>query len=258
MIVEGHVTGLFDVTGKVALVTGAGTGIGRALAIGLSGAGMKVVAADIAEGPLAETVSQILASGGTISSTRTDVSVRADVEAMLDLVERTYGQLDLLVNNAGINVSAPVLELDLESWKRVLDVNLTGVFLCSQAAARLMTRAGGGSIVNISSQLADVARPGRSVYCTSKAGVKMLTKAMAIDLGPHGIRVNALAPGPIEVERTLLMFQGPEGESFRSRMVLGRYGQPEELVGAVIFLASAASSFVTGSSVLVDGGYTTT
>jgi NAD(P)-dependent dehydrogenase (short-subunit alcohol dehydrogenase family) len=139
-----------------------------------------------------------------------------------------------------------------------LDVNLTGVFLCSKAAARLMTRAGGGSIVNISSQLADVARPGRSVYCTSKAGVKMLTKAMAIDLGPHGIRVNALAPGPIEVERTLLMFQGPEGESFRSRMVLGRYGQPEELVGAVIFLASAASSFVTGSSVLVDGGYTTT
>jgi len=247
-----------DLVGKVALVTGAATGIGRALTFGLSEAGMRVVAADVAAGPLSETVSALEASGATVTSVLADVSVPGEVDAMFEEVDRTYARLDLLVNCAGINISSPVLEIDLESWKSVIDVNLTGVLLCSQGAARLMVRAGGGSIVNISSQLAEVARPGRAAYCTSKAGVKMLTKAMAVDLGQYGIRVNAIAPGPIEVERTLVMFRGPEGESFRSRMLLGRYGQPEEVVGALLYLASDSSSFVTGSSILVDGGYLTT
>lgn len=246
--------------GRVGVVTGAAKGIGRSLALGLSACGMKLVVGDIDERELAETVGLVTNTGGTCVALAGDISKHDDAERLISLAAGNFGRLDVLINNAGINVTAPALDLDLAEWRRIIDVNLTAVFMCSQLAGRIMAKQdGGGVIINIASQLGLVARPDRSAYCVSKAGVGMLTKALAVDLGQLGIRVNALAPGPIEVERTRPMLHGPaDHESFKSRMLLGRFGQPEDLLGAIVYLISDASRFVTGSTIVVDGGYLAT
>jgi NAD(P)-dependent dehydrogenase (short-subunit alcohol dehydrogenase family) len=249
----------FDVSGKVGVVTGAGSGIGRALSIGLAAAGMRLVVMGNREAQLLETVKTVQDAGHIAYPIVGDVTSQRDVEQTISAALSEFGALDLLLNNAGINISGSVLDLDIASWEEVIAVNLTGIFRFSQVAARAMISSGGGTIINVSSQMAEVTRPGRSAYCCSKAGVRMLTKSLAVDLGQYGIRVNALAPGPIEVERTMPMLYGSEDhDSYQSRMLLGRFGQPEELVASAIFLASDASSFMTGSTLLVDGGYLTT
>jgi NAD(P)-dependent dehydrogenase (short-subunit alcohol dehydrogenase family) len=249
---------LFDVAGRVGVVTGAGSGIGRALAHGLAGAGMTVVAADVDDRGVVETV-RLADPGAAIVPAHCDVSREDEVDDLLSTTRRDGGEPDLLVTNAAAFTLHPALDLPPDEWRRVIDVNLTGTFLCAQVFGRAMARQRRGCIVTVGSQLARVMLPDHAAYCASKAGVEMLTRALAHDLAPYGIRVNCLAPGPVETERTRpLLHEGPGREWFRGRLLLDRYAVPADLLGAVIFLASAASGYMTGSTLVVDGGYLTT
>ncbi len=245
------------VTGKVALVVGAGGGFGGAGAEGLAREGAAVFCTD-SDGAAAEaTAARIRAAGGRAVASGLDVRDRAAVDAAVAAVVREFGRLDIVLESAGIAHRLDFLDLDVETWDRVIAVNLTGMFHVGQAAARQMVKqGGGGSIVNVTSQLAEVARPERAAYVASKGGARSLTHAMAVDLAPHGIRVNAIAPGPTLTGLTRANYTDPEAVRATEAMIpLGRLGQPDDLVGAVLFLASDESLWVTGSTVTVDGGY---
>jgi len=247
------------VAGKVALVTGAGGGIGGAGAEGLGREGAAVFCTDI-DGAAAEaTAGHIRAAGGRAAAQALDVRDRAAVDAAVADCVRQFGRLDILVECAGISHWLNFLDLDAETWDRIIAVNLTGMFHLGQAAARQMVKQGhGGSIVNITSQLAEVARPERAAYVASKGGGRSLTHAMAVDLAAHGICVNAIAPGPTLTGLTRANYTDPEARRATEALIpLGRLGQPDDLVGAVLFLASDESRWVTGSTITVDGGYNT-
>ena len=248
---------MFSIEGKVIVVTGSATGIGRVVAEAMIRFGANVIAADINP-----EVSRAFGASHDLPGSRAvlgDVSKAEDAERIVGAAVDHFGGLDVLVNCAGISVLAAAVDMLESDWDRILAVNLKGTFLCSRAAARYMRDHGGGSIVNFTSQVAEVALPTRSAYIASKGGVRALTKALALEFGPYGIRVNAIAPGPIEVERTRANLHDPEyRQLFTSRMLLGRLGAPEDIIGPAVFLASGASSFMTGSTVLVDGGYLTT
>lgn len=243
---------------KNAIVTGAGSGIGRAIAVGYAAEGARVVAADLNLHGAQTTADRIRSAGGQAIAVEVDVSRRPQVEAMVSAALAAYGRVHILLSAAGIGPVAHFLDLTEDEWDRVLDVNLKGLFLCGQAVARHMAQAGGGVIINITSQLSEVAQAECAPYLASKGGGKMLTKAMAVDLAPHGIRVNALAPG---LTNTGMSKMGTEeARASRKRLIerhipLGRAAEPEEMVGAAIFLASDESSYVTGASFVVDGGY---
>jgi NAD(P)-dependent dehydrogenase (short-subunit alcohol dehydrogenase family) len=245
--------------GKAAIITGSSKGIGRALAIGFAQEGAKVVVVyrSDAEGA-GRVVSAIEGLGGKAIACRADVSRRVDVENMLEAANNAFGYISVLVSNAGIAGDAPFFEITDEQWDRTLAVNLTGVFLCGQVVAYHMAGYGGGSIINVSSQMAQVAMQGSAPYHASKGGVEMLTRAMALDLAPHSIRVNALAPGLTLTPMTEGGDQLSDPERRRQtmdRIPLGRPAQPQEMVGAAVFLASDEASYVTGTTLLVDGGY---
>jgi NAD(P)-dependent dehydrogenase (short-subunit alcohol dehydrogenase family) len=173
-------------------------------------------------------------------------------------VVREFGRLDIVLESAGISHRLNFLDLDPETWDRIIAVNLTGMFHLGQATARQMVKQGGGSIINVTSQLAEVARPERAAYVASKGGARSLTHAMAVDLAAHGIRVNAIAPGPTLTGLTRASYTDPEARRATEAVIpLGRLGQPDDVVGAVLFLASDESLWVTGSTVTVDGGYLT-
>lgn len=240
--------------GHAALVTGAGRGVGKGIAIELARAGCRVAVNYEAEPEFAEeTVAQVRAQGVDALALRADVREAAAVGAMIDQVAKRFGRLDLLVNNAGVQTWQPFLEVGEADWDRTIDTNLKGTFLCTQAAARHMAAHGGGSIVNIGSGCNKLPFPNLAAYSASKAGIEMLTRAAAIELGPLGIRVNCVAPGAIEVERTRL-----ESPDYAARWggitPLGRVGTPADVGRAVVFLASDAASFCTGQTVWVDGG----
>jgi glucose 1-dehydrogenase len=246
------------VAGKVALVAGAGGGIGGAGAEGLGREGAAVFCTD-SDGAAAEaTAARIRAAGGRAVASALDVRDRAAVDAAVAAVVREFGRLDIVLESAGIAHRIDFLDVDAETWDRIIAVNLTGMFHIGQAAARQIVKqgGGGGSIINVTSQLAEVARPERAAYVASKGGARSLTHAMAVDLATHNIRVNAIAPGPTLTGLTRANY--PDAEARRATEVLiplGRIGQPEDLVGAVLFLASDESLWVTGSTVTVDGGY---
>src|SRR6267143_552800 len=245
------------VDGKVALVAGAGGGIAGAGAEALAREGAAVVCADI-DGTAAETIAaRIRAAGGRAIAIPLDVRDRSAVDAAVAATVREFGRLDVLVDSAGVSHGGTLLDLDPAEWERVIAVNLTGMFHLGQAAARQMVRqGGGGSIINVTSQLAEVARPERAAYIASKGGGRSLTHAMAIDLAAHGIRVNAIAPGPTLTGLTRASYTDPEARRATEALIpLGRLGQPDDLVGALLFLASDESRWVTGSTVTVDGGY---
>src|SRR5215469_7254356 len=245
------------VAGKVALVAGAGGGIGGAGAEALAREGAAVFCTD-RDGAAAEaTAARIRAAGGRAAASALDVCDRAAVDAAVAAVVREFGGLDIVLESAGISHRLNFLDLDAETWGRIIAVNLTGMFHVGQAAARQMVnQRGGGSIINVTSQLAEVARPERAAYVASKGGARSLTQAMAIDLAAHRIRVNALAPGPTLTGLTSASYADPEARRATEAMIpLGRLGQPEDLEGAVLFLASDESRWVTGSTVTVDGGY---
>lgn len=243
--------------GRRAVVTGAGSGIGQAIAEGLGREGAAVVAADRNRERACETAERLLEKGARATGMSVDTRSRAQVETLFTEAIGWLGGLEVLVCAAGISPLNPFLDIPEAEWEEVIDVNLKGLFLCGQAAARHMREHRGGSIINVTSQLSEVAQPHSAHYAASKGGGKMLTKAMALDLAPYGIRVNALAPGLTNTPMTRL--DTPEGwaenERFIDHIPLGRAARPEEMVGAAIFLASDEASYVNGSTLLVDGGY---
>jgi NAD(P)-dependent dehydrogenase (short-subunit alcohol dehydrogenase family) len=246
-------------SGKNAIVTGAGSGIGRAVALGFAGEGAGVVVADVDVVRARETALAIEQAGGQALAVQVDVSSAAAVEVLLGTALARFERIEILFNNAGVSSRAPFLELAEAEWDRVVGVNLKGQFLVGQAVARHMAERGGGSIINTSSQLAEgAANPRSAHYLASKGGSRMLTRGMAVDLAPHDIRVNALAPG---VTVTNLTRQRLEDDAEWRRVALeripmGRFGQPDDLVGACVFLASDEARYVTGATLVVDGGYT--
>jgi len=245
------------VDGKVALVAGSGGGIGGAGAAGLAREGAALLCADINAAAAEATAARIRDAGGRANALALDVRDRPAVDAAIAAAVSGFGRLDVLLDCAGVSQTASFLDLDPGEWNRVIAVNLTGMFHLGQAAAQQMVRQGsGGSIINVTSQLAEVARPERAAYVASKGGGRSLTQAMALELAPHGIRVNAIAPGPTLTGLTRASYAEPERRRATiAQIPLGRLGEPEDIIGAILFLASDESRWVTGSTVTVDGGY---
>lgn len=248
-------TDLFSLAGKVALVTGASSGLGRRFAQALAAHGARVVAAARRTDRLETLCEEIAASGGVAASVPLDVSDRASIGAAFDAAQAVFGPVTILVNNAGLAIQKPVLDMSEADWRGVLDVNLDGAWHVAQEAARRMAAGGGGSIINIASILGLRVAKSLSAYCVSKAAVIQLTKAMAIELAKDGVRVNAIAPGYVLTEMNHEFFTSPEAEPFIRMIPQRRIADPAELDGVLLLLASDASSFMTGSVVTVDGGH---
>lgn len=237
--------------GKVVIVTGAGKGIGRAIAERFAGQGCTVVVNDVDAANVAEVVESINASGGSAMAGVADVSNAEEVGAMVDATMDAHGRVDVLVNNAGL--VGPMLhffEADEAWWRRIIDVNLTGHFLVSHPVARIMAKQGGGCIINMSSGGATRAHRAFTAYDATKGGIEALTRAMAVDLAGYGIRVNALMPGSIDTNS--------QGEEYRKisgvNIPMGSVGEPDDMTGAALFLASDDASYITGDIIRIDGG----
>ena len=246
---------LFDVQDRVALVTGASSGLGRQFALTLARAGAKVAIAARRQDCLAELTRQIQAFDGRAMPVPLDVTDAASVAECVRATETELGPISILVNNAGIAVGTPALELTEADWDRVIDTNLKGAWLMAQETARHMARLGhGGSIINIASILGLTGTPRVASYCAAKAGLVNLTRALAGELARHEIRVNALAPGYFETDINRDYLGSDAGRAMIDRVPMRRFGKPEDLDGALLFLASDASAYVTGAVLVVDGG----
>ena len=244
----------FRLDGKRALVTGASRGLGRACAAALAEAGAHVVLAARGQDVLEQVVAEIAAAGGAAETLALDI---ADVEQASEALA-ALGPVDILINNAGGNRPAPLLEVTVEDFDAVMGINVRGAYFCAQAVAREMVAAKrGGVIINMSSQMGHVGGPRRTVYCASKHAIEGMTKAMAMDLAPRNIRVNAIGPTFISTPMTRPFLEDPAfKEDTLNRIALGRLGEISDVMGAVVFLASDAASLITGASLLIDGGWT--
>lgn len=246
---------------KVAIVTGAGSGIGRATALLFAREGARVVVADVVEAAGRETVAQIEASGGEAAFVRVDVSQAAEVENMVRVAVDRFGGLDVLFNNAGLTIPAMVTETSEEVWDKSIDVNLKGVMLGCKYAIPEMLKRGGGAIINTASMLGLVASPRQAPYSAAKGGVVLLTKQVAIDYAHANIRVNCICPSEVNTPmHRKFIEETPDPEATRRRLLeripLNRVAEPEELASVALFLASADSSYITGVALPVDGGLT--
>ena len=247
---------LFDLTGRVAVVTGAGKGLGRAMALALAAAGADVVVSSRTMADISKVRDEIRDLGRRADAVPVDCAEEASCELLIARAIERLGTVDILVNNAGINVRKPILDLCAEEFDRVLKTNLYGYFYCARAAGRHMVARGSGKIINISSMMGRVALPTQGAYASSKGAVEQLTNVLALEWAQAGVQVNAIAPAYCETPLTQAVFNDPERHRFVcERTPMGRWGQPYELAGAVIFLASDASSFVTGHVLKVDGGW---
>ena len=243
----------FDLSGKICIVTGGGRGIGRGMAEGLVRNGATVVIAGRTLATLEEAAEAI---GGGTWGHATDVSVEADVIALRDAVLSRHGKIDVLVNNAGVDpIFKGIERTSLDEWRHIIDINLTGLFLCCKYIGGAMTA--GGSVINVSSVAGHVGLMRSVPYCASKGGAELLTKSLAIDWAKRGVRVNTLAPGWVDTDLTHQLLEHAEhGQRMLAGTPMGRFGTPRDMAGGVAFLASDASAFMTGQSLVIDGGWT--
>ncbi|HET9207266.1 MAG TPA: glucose 1-dehydrogenase [Burkholderiaceae bacterium] len=250
---------MFDLKGRVAIVTGGNGGIGFGMAKGLAKAGARVVVAARNEEKSGAAVRELKALGSDAFALAVDVTDEAAVQTMVDETVRRCGRLDILVNNAGINIRKPAHEMPLDDWKQVIDTNLTSIFVCARAVYPHMKRGGGGKIINIGSMLSIFGASFAPAYGASKGGLVQLTKSLAVTWAPERIQVNAILPGWIDTDLTKRARQQLEGlnERVLARTPAGRWGAIDDFAGIAVFLASAASDFVTGTAIPVDGGYST-
>ncbi len=249
---------LFDLTGKTAIVTGGNGGIGLGIARGLAQAGANIVVAARNQGKTAQALKQVQALGVKAIGVSTDVKDEKSVAEMVKAALDAFGQVNILVNNAGISVRKPPQDYTLEEWEQVLEVNLTGTFLCCREVYPHMARAGGGKIINIGSMTSIFGSDWVAPYSASKGGVVQLTRSLAVAWARDNIQVNAILPGWVHTDLTApIKTHYPQRYEFiRSRIPQGRWGEPDELAGTAVFLASSASDYVTGTAIPVDGGYT--
>lgn len=248
---------IFKLDGHCALVTGGSKGLGRAFAKALAGAGADVIVTSRHLNEAQAAADEIIATGRRALAIEADTTDREAVAETVRRGEEAFGKIDILVNNAGINIRRPTAEIDDAAWDPVIDINLKGCLLCAQAVAPGMIARGYGRIINLGSILSTIAIPGRAAYAASKHGVLGLTRALALEWAPHGVTVNCLCPGPFETPMNRQLMNDPAAyQAFIAKIPMGRWGQPEELAGAILFLASPASSFVTGTALYVDGGWT--
>ncbi len=257
---SGNPREIFSLTGKAAIVTGGAIGLGRTMAEYLAAFGANVAIVDLDEAGAVKAARQI-ASDCSVRAIglRCNVASVKEVQAAVEKTVAELGTVDILLNNAGINVREPALDVSEEHWDRIIDVNLKGMFFFAQAVGRVMVPRGSGKIINMSSIQGVIAHKLRSAYAASKGGVIALTRQLATEWAPYNVQVNSIAPSFFVTPMNKPLFDDKEFSAFiDSHTPLGRPGQPEELGGAVVFLASAASSFVTGHTILVDGGFTAT
>jgi len=253
---------LFDLQDKVAVITGAGRGMGRTHSLLLSEAGAKVVVSDVSLENCQKVVEEVKNNGGSAIAVKCDISRKDEVDGLIAETVKEFGKVDILVNNAGIADFKDFMAMTEEDWDRTIDINLKGYFLCSQAAAKEMAKQKSGVIINIGSVAMGqmgISFPNLVHYVSSKGGIAGMTEALAVDLAPHNIRVNAIAPGVIETPMVDPIKSNPEGlKGLLSRLPMKRMGQPEEISSAVVFLASDASSYMTGAIINIDGGWLAT
>ena len=248
---------MFDLTGQIAIVTGAGRGIGKAIALGLAEAGADIGLVSRTTSELEAIAGQITALGRRAVPISSDLTKTEGIQAVVEDFAKQLGGIDILVNNAGINIPQDSVDVTVEAWDQILDINLKASFFMAQAVGRVMIRQGrGGRIINISSQTGTVALIKRAAYCASKAGLNLVTKVLALEWASNGILVNAVSPTFIETELSKSFLADPEFREYAlAKNLLKKLGTPEDVVGAVIYLATPASSLVTGHILMVDAGW---
>ena len=245
-----------DLRGRVAIVTGGGKGIGKAIALGLARAGAKVVVAARTEEPIRATADEILAMGGEAVARVTDVSRTDQLEDLVKATVDAFGTIDILINNAARSILRPLIDLREDAFDKIFHTNVKAVFLLSREAAKVMIGKGGGCIVNITTVATERGTPMMAIYAASKAALKNLTMSMAVEWAPMNIRVNAVGPGMTKTEFSMPIWSNPEMErQIAARVPTGRLAQPDEIVGAVLFLCSDAAAYITGQTIFVDGGH---
>ncbi|MCM3095598.1 SDR family NAD(P)-dependent oxidoreductase [Priestia megaterium] len=246
-----------ELKGKKVLVTGGSKGIGKDIALAFAKQGADVVITGRNEADLVSTTNELKRIQPNSFYLKADIQDIQSVHEMVDNAVSTLGNIDILINNAGINIAKPALEVTEKDWNQVIDTNLKGTFFCAQRVGKHMIEQGGGKIINMASQMAFVGYIKRSVYCSSKGGAVQLTKALAVEWAPYNVRVNAMAPTFIETDFTKEMFEDEEFyQDVVSRIPLGKLAQPSDVTGAVLFLASDLAQFITGETIKVDGGWT--
>ena len=248
----------FRLTGKTALITGGARGLGKTMATALAEAGANIALTGRTIESLQATAKEIAdATGRTVRAFAGDVSVARDVERLHAEVTAECGAVDILINNAGTNIRGTIDQVSEADWDSVIDTNLKGPFLCTKAFAPAMIAKGWGRVINLASIMSVIALPGRTVYCSSQAGVLGLTRTWALEWADKGVTCNAICPGPFATEMNRQLLNDPKAyQQFVASIPMGRWGELKELTGAVVFLASDAASFVTGTSLFVDGGWT--
>jgi NAD(P)-dependent dehydrogenase (short-subunit alcohol dehydrogenase family) len=247
----------FSLAGRAAIVTGGRRGIGRAIALALAEAGADVALGDrvVEDGELEAIAAGIKKMGRRSLAVQTDITRKAEVDSLVQKTLAELGAVDILVNNAAMNIRAPLLELNEEGWDKVIDTDLKGYYLCSQAVAKVMVKQKRGNIINIASTAAMYTAPEMGAYCIAKAGVVMLTRILAVELAQYNIRVNAVAPSMVKTKFSQPLWADPKTlKEIEAGIPLGRLAEPSDIVGPVLFLASEASAYITGHTIVVDGG----